>query len=160
MKVCSNDDCGVQTFHEREPLDGCPGCDSNGDIVPCPECLGTGLRLVPGESHTIVCTGCDYRIDLWEESPAFLSWVEKQTEQSTLEDWGQPPETGALLDPETLRKGGRDTVRYHLVAARDMVRNAGPSDLPDVAAETPGCLFTHHFLESVRKRGTFEEGSA
>ena len=147
MNVCPNEDCPVHTFGQREPIPGCPHCETPGRIVPCPECLGTGLRTTPGRDRTLVCTGCDYRIDLDTEAPAFLGWVEKMTEQANLERWGLPR---PRMDTETgWRTPDDDTVRWHLDAALDQLRVVEPHDLAglDPDADLFMALFTRSLVD-------------
>lgn len=146
MKICLDDECPVHTFLERETVSGCPGCDLPGSIVPCPDCLGTGLRAVPGRDKTLVCTGCEYEVDLDEEAPAFLGWVEKMTEQSNLEHWGQPNETvyETVNGRETVSEG---SIQWHLDSAREQLLRASPHDLESFDAETD--LFVALFLRSL-----------
>lgn len=145
MKICLDDECPVHTFLERESLTGCPGCDRSGTIVPCPECLGTGLRAVPGRDRTLVCTGCEYEVDLDEEAPAFLGWVEKMTEQTNLEKWGQPKATHH--NPGGWGTAPSGSIQWHLDSAREQILHARPHDLEDFDAETD--LFVALFLQSL-----------
>lgn len=155
MKVCTNDECWVHTFLSRENQRLCKACDRPASIIPCPECRGTGVRLVPGNDRTLTCTGCDYVIDLDVEAPAFLHWIEKQTEQSNLSNWGKPasdhlPKNGGW---QTAPDG---TVAWHLSAARSQLRYASSHALAPFADAQPEQLFTGLFIASVAG-GVYDE---